>query len=198
MKPRPNPFTRRLKPDPSGFDILTGVTKLSMRPTERRIVTLTADEICQRFTTLLHENPERVHGHVLGDHITLRVPFEQRHFWSPWYNLDVAPDETDPNQTILHLRFSPHPSIWTSIALGYLALIVVATLAACFGFAQIIIDSSPTALWAIPLCILLAVGIFIAAQVGQSLAKEQMALLDTMVQETLGDSDPADGPNPQD
>ncbi len=156
-----------------------------MRPTERRTVQLSPDEVRQRFTVFLHENPERVHGHVLGDHITLRVPFEQRHFWSPWYNLDLAPDPQDPNQSILHLRFSPHPSIWTSIALAYLALIVIITLAACYGFAQIMIEKKPTALWGIPASILIAVGIFVAAQIGQSLAKEQMALLDALVQEAL-------------
>jgi len=156
-----------------------------MRPTERRVVPLAPDAIRQRFATFLHENPERVHGHVLGDHITLRVPFEQRHFWSPWYNLDVAPSPDDPNETILHLRFSPHPSIWTSIALSYLALLVISTLAACFAFAQIIIKTSPTALWAVPICIIVALGIFISAQIGQSLAKDQMSILDAFVREAL-------------
>jgi len=127
-------------------------------------------------------------GEVLGLHITLKIPGNKRHFWSPWLNVEVEPQPD--GSSILHARFSPHPNVWTSFALTYMAMMVVIMIGACFGLSQWWIDQRPTALWAVPAAVGVSACFYIASQIGQKLAHDEMVMLDEFLQKTV-EADPA-------
>lgn len=122
---------------------------------------------------------ERAETHVL---ITFRP--EHRHFWSPWLHLDLM---VEPQHTRISGRFSPHPSVWTGFAFGYLALAVLSFFALVFGYSQSTIGSSPVALGAIPIAAAIAALMWWSAQIGQRLARDQMGQIRAQLQEALGD-----------
>ncbi len=159
-----------------------------MRPTFLLAVNLKHDEAIGRVRTLLNHPDGRFTGKVVGRHIMLTVSKTERHFWSPWLDLEVDEDDESPDASgtvTVRGRFMPHPSIWTAYVAGYFGLGTLALFAACFAYAQWATEASPTALWVVGVCVLVTVGIWWSAQVGQKLAREQMGVLREAVGEVL-------------
>lgn len=107
----------------------------------------------------------------------------ERHFWSPWLHLDLR--QTD-EVTVLHGRFSPHPSIWTGLVFGYLALTVLAFFGAVFGFSQWLSGETPWGCVVIPVVAVLGMLVWITSQVGQRLAHDEMVELKHCIETAVG------------
>ena len=123
---------------------------------------------------------ERSESHVL---VTFRAEF--RHFWSPWLNLDLQSEDRGAR---VSGRFSPHPSVWTGFAFGYLVLTVVSFFALVFGYSQTTIGTTPVAFGVLPVSLAIAAAMWWSAQIGQRLARDQMAQIRALLEEALGDA----------
>lgn len=164
------------------------VSIFTLRPSICRTVQHPVGVVLDQFASLIADSGQPFGGNVLGHHVTLTIPSDRRHFWSPWYNIDVEANPKHADQSVVRLRFSPHPNIWTSIALGYLALFTTGSLAALFGISQMLAETAPTAFLAVPACALLGVAILVASRIGQSLAASQMTELEQAIEPLLSDS----------
>ena len=150
-----------------------------MRPTFSLTVGLTHDQAIDRIRALIEHPDSRFTGKIVGRHIMLTVCEHDRHFWSPWLDMEVVEDEspdTDATATV-HGRFMPHPSIWTGFVAAYFFLVTCALFTACFAYAQWVTETSPTALWGVGLSVVATVAVWWSAQVGQRLARGQMGVL---------------------
>lgn len=47
----------------------------------------------------------------IDDHVFIKFPKEQQHFWSPQLHLEI--NETENNSTTLYGLFGPNPTVWT-------------------------------------------------------------------------------------
>ena len=161
-----------------------------MRPTFLLAVDLTHEEAIGRIRALLEHPDGRFIGKVVGRHVMLTVSKKERHFWSPWLDMEViedgAPGADVGGEVTVRGRFMPHPSIWTAFVAGYFGLGTIALFAACFAYAQWVTESRPTALWCVGLSVVATVAVWWSAQVGQRLARGQMEVLREVVGEALG------------
>lgn len=156
-----------------------------MRPTFSLRIGMSPEHVTARLHGLIDRPGGRFVGKVVGRHIILTVRDAERHFWSPWLEIEVTGADDgvvreNPGAGAgaeLRGRFTPHPSIWTGFALGYLSLIVLALFAFMWGLSQWLIDQRPTALWAAPACCVVMGLMWWSAQVGQKLARGQMEAL---------------------
>lgn len=122
------------------------------------------------------------HPHqVRGPHVVLTVPPEARHFWSPWLTMEVSPAEAG---SVFHGRFSPKPAVWTGFMFGYITLVTAGTFGLMFAVSLAIIGKSA---WLASVCsivfFLAAAGMYLASQIGQRLAREQIIELHSMISE---------------
>jgi hypothetical protein len=111
-----------------------------------------------------------------GPHLLLGVDPAVRRPWSPWLHVDVRAEE-ELAGSLLTCRLSPHPSIWTGVMLAELALLSTVFFAAFFAVGQHVAESPPWAWWVALGALVLAIGLWLGAQLGQHLAREQMELL---------------------
>ncbi len=151
-----------------------------MRPTFLLAVNLTHDQAIERIRGLVEHPDGRFTGKVVGKHIMLTVSEKDRHFWSPWLDMEVLEDEEDSDAggaATVRGRFMPHPNIWTAYMAAYFGLVTFGLFAACFAYAQWVTESSPTALWGVGLSVVVTVAVWWSAQVGQRLARGQMEQL---------------------
>lgn len=114
-------------------------------------------------------------GASIGNHAELFVPETDRRPWSPW--LSVTVEGGSDGGSLLRGRFGPHPAVWTlymfvAFALGF-ALLVAAT----WGYAQWAIESTPWALYCVPVIMVLGALLYAVSLVGQRLGAEQMETL---------------------
>ena len=125
----------------------------------------------------LDDNPQNVEGSFSRKHGTLRVCREKQRFWSPCLDLTIVPaDEHSPQSpgadvevTKVWGTFSPRPEIWVGFVFAIGVCCVVSLIAVLFAIAQMMIGESPWAMVVPPVAILLAIGIYASALVGQGL-----------------------------
>ena len=160
------------------------MSTLDLRPVQTLEVPLSPDEAYRRLASLLQGANPRVTGQTVKNHMLLTLNTPTRHFYSPWLQLEVRA-EVGTEQTRVKGRFSPKPSLWMGFLLAYLALGTIALFGALFGTSQYMVDSAPTALWALPICAALAATLFTATRIGQGLARPEMTELWSVVTDSL-------------
>ncbi len=167
---------------------------LGFRPTFHLEVTCASREVRKCLRERLAEAPVVLGvtqvpgggggGDLSRDHFTLSIAESERHFWSPWLNLELVPHGSG---TQLSGRFSPHPSVWTGFMFAYLALSVLAFFALVFAAALSMSGGAPWTLGLAGLCVAAMILLWWASQVGQRLAQAQMeelrSILDCALEE---------------
>jgi hypothetical protein len=180
-----------------------------MRPTFEIELPLSSDDTIACLTALIHENDFPVSGRIAGNHLMLVIPPNQRHFWSPWLNIEINDhgnkdsnedsdshnnDTQSTQSSSIRGRFSPNPSVWTGIAMSYISLGVLVFFSAMFGIAQWMMEKPPNSLKLIPVFVVIAGILYWASLIGQRLAQTQMNELYCVSMEALksriGDRDP--------
>jgi len=159
---------------------------LALRPTFDLDVEIPPDEAAHRLGAIIGAGGGPIVGETVGHHLMLGIRPRDRHFWSPWLTIEIEEASTLPERsTRVHARFHPHPNVWTAFMLGYLAIGTAFAFAAVFGAVQLSLGQSPWALWIAAGAALVALVMWIAARIGQGLAREQMDVLGTVVHKAL-------------
>lgn len=126
-----------------------------------------------------------VGGLTASERIELHVAPDRQHLWSPQLVIDLR---CERGRTTLHGEFGPHPYVW------FLYVAVVAlTMFGClvggsFGMAQLTMGQSPTALWSLPLMLVILVFLYLVAVTGRRLSSEQMDELRAFFDLALSDA----------
>jgi len=148
-----------------------------MRPTFEIDFPIEPDEAIKRLAVLLDDTDYPISGRIAGNHLMLVIPPADRHFWSPWLNIEVNKLEGNsaaPVGSAVIGRFSPNPSVWTGFMLTYIALSTLSFFAAMFGVAQWMMDKPPSVLKIIPLFVVIGALLYWASLIGQKIANDQM------------------------
>lgn len=157
-----------------------------MRPKFEFDFPIDKDDALDLLKSIMDTNDHPIEGRIAGDHLMLVIPPKDRHFWSPWLNLEARDSDPDEHKlTLIKGRFSPNPSVWTGYMMTYSSLLVVAFLALMFGVSQLILKTNPWAFhFLIPIAIIAAL-MYWSSLIGQKLAHDQMQLLYKVTIETL-------------
>jgi len=166
------------------------VTAPKVRPEIEWTIPLSEEQIIERLKAALARGDQPIRGLFAQHRIELVPDPTIQHVWSPQLTADLEPsasDEADAS-TRVHVRFGPHPHVW-SLYLAVHATGAFATLgAAVFGYSQYLAGSAPTALWALPAAPVLAALVWAFAFVGQGLSAEQMYTLRRFMERALDDT----------
>ncbi|MEM9378949.1 MAG: hypothetical protein AAGB93_03290 [Planctomycetota bacterium] len=157
-----------------------------LRPTfERDIPGVAPDVLSERIAAALSA-PEGLPHRRAGHHFLVWLPEDRRRMWSPWLHLDVNEVEGEPTRATIFGRFTPAPSMWTAVMFSYLALGVLAVGGGLFGYCQWMIDEPPWGLWFLPVTGGIALVILLFSRTGQSIAREQMVDIVSVVEDAVG------------
>jgi hypothetical protein len=156
-----------------------------MRPQFNFDFPIDQDHAIDLLSSVMDTNDHPIEGRAAGNHLMLVIPIKDRHFWSPWLNIEAQENDL-PNPNI-HIkgRFSPNPSVWTGFMMVYSSLAVLAFLATMFAVAQLVMNNPPWALYFLIPIILIAAAMYWSSLIGQKIAHDQMQLLYRVTLETL-------------
>lgn len=162
------------------------MSTLLLRPTFRLTSPSTEKATLERIQNAVNELDGVMSGQFKARHAVISISGSDRHFWSPWLNLQVQEEETGCE---VFGRFSPHPSVWTAFAFSYIALGVLAFFSTIIGMSQQLAGQPPYAYYSLPVWGLIALVLWLAAQVGQKLANDQMIQMQQLVEESISNTE---------
>lgn len=153
-----------------------------MRPTFELPLDADPAVVLQAFDDALAEGRHPVRGTVAPPNADLRVPDDDKHFFSPVLCVRVR---EEGGQVRLSGRFAPHPHVWTMFIAIYFVLGIGGVAGGVFGISQWMLKQTPWALVAIPISLGLIAFVYGAAFIGQGLGASQMYSLRNWVDHVL-------------
>ena len=156
---------------------------LRPRPPFERAIAAPPAAVIAALRGSLSGSGGRCEGAVSPRHFVLRVPYQQRHVWSPVLDANVREED---GRTRLVGRFGPHPNVWTLFVFLRACLLVALTATSVFACSQTLVHGgSPFWKWALAAALLVVVE-YVGASAGQRLGHDQIALLERFVDDALG------------
>lgn len=152
-----------------------------------------------RFEQTLDLPPETAHEQIvrgLAGHapdlvvksfpgfIGIHISDRERRYWSPRLFLSLEP--ASAGGTRIEGIYGPEIEIWSVFLYGYLATGLLGTFSGIVGCAQLFIGSYPWGFWVCSVMAVLALLLYLFAQLGQKLGAWQTFRLHQAYQEAVG------------
>ncbi|HHJ49533.1 MAG TPA: hypothetical protein ENJ88_01335 [Phaeodactylibacter sp.] len=155
---------------------------IEIRPSFEKHISLSPEEFVAKLCEEFKRHNRRCQGVATRNHVTLRLPPEKQHFWSP--QLDLELEEKDDG-TVVRGRYGPKPSVWTLFMFGYGLAGFGWMIFLILGMSEWMIQKQPgKILWSFGF-LGLGVLLFFAAQAGKALSRNDMRELDEFIREAL-------------
>ena len=149
------------------------MTAIEIRPRFQLEVPHSAEEILARLRTALKQPGSPIIGFVADHHVTLKIPYDKQHFWSPQLALEVEARESGEGALIRGL-FGPRPSVWLMFMFMYSVIGVICLFVAITGFSQMSLGIPAPVLWVLPVGAGLAIFLYVSAKTGERLGRDEM------------------------
>ena len=160
------------------------MTSLRIRPRFRQIVEGTTIEIQDKIKKELAKENCPCKGLVVLETITLKIPENEQHFWTPQLNISL--EKHNNNQTVVRGFYGPKPSVWSIFTFGYAIVGILSLFVLVYGTSQWMLNKDPGSLWGLLILGAVGFGLYLTAQSGQKLGAQQMFTLHHFYEKTLG------------
>lgn len=160
------------------------MTAIEIRPRFQQEIPLSKDEALARLRAALKQPGSPIIGYVADHHVTLKIPYDKQHFWSPQLALEVEAHESGQGALIRGL-FGPRPSVWLMFVFMYSIIGVICLFVAITGFSQVSLGIPAPVLWVLPAGAGLAIFLYLSAKTGERLGKDEMQQLKRFMDEVV-------------
>lgn len=155
--------------------------KLRFRPRFREQVRLKPNVIKENISAALKQN-STIRGEIIENHVILKIPKSQQHYWSPQLSLELEENEEG---TLIRGLFGPKPGVWTMFVFFYSAIGFLTMLGLIFGLSQLMLKMKPFGLYTVPVGATILIGLLMISKIGQKLSYDQMSELRSFVDEAI-------------
>ncbi len=156
---------------------------LELRPRFKWQVNIAPSTLTGRFSEFLKKQNNGCGEEMVGQHLTLCVPVDEQHYWSPQLSLEILPDG---EKSLIKGYFGPRPAVWTMFMFFYMGIGFIGLIGLFWGMSQWSLKQPAWALWIVPAALLLEAVFFLIAQGGKKLAHGQMVQLQDQLMEIIG------------
>lgn len=161
------------------------MSSFRIRPRFTHVIDLGVEAARERIVAQVKANRSRCEVKNFPGFICLRIPEQDRHYWSPRLNLSL--DTTDDGKTLITGTYGPNANMWSSYLYGYLIVGTLALFSGILGSCQWWLGMSAWGLWIFSAMAAIAAGMYLMAQFGQKLAARQTFLLHQIFEAAVGE-----------
>lgn len=154
-----------------------------IRPRFRAISNDDMDTIKEKLSTSLENKDATCQGKIIHGHATFSLPTKDQHYWSP--QLGLSFEETEEG-TLLRGLYGPRPEVWTMFVLFYSVVGLASLVVLIIGFSQFSLGKPAEILWLLPVLITVFLTLFLVANRGKNLGKEQIIILHHFLENSTG------------
>lgn len=150
------------------------MSDLTFRPRFRIETSLSCEETEALIDSKLKsDNPEGFGSSHIKGHIILSIHPSKKHFWSPQMDISVRKDDEE-DHTVIRCLLAPAPVVWTMFMFFYALTGFGALVGLMIASSQYSLDKDMWGLWVAVGSMVLGVVLFLVAQGGQKLSKDEM------------------------
>lgn len=160
------------------------MSSFRVRPRFTQTVELSRDETREKILRSLATQSTGLEVKAFPQFIGLHIAAQERRYWSPRLFIHLEP--TAEGTTHIEGVYGPEIEIWSVFFYGYLVTGLLGTFSAMFGAAQLVIEVPPWAFWITGAMALIAVLLYLGAQLGQKLGAWQTFQLHQAYQTAIG------------
>ena len=161
---------------------------IEIRPRFKLISEMEENLILDRVSLALPLQSEII-GTVNQDHIFLKIPKDQQHYWSPHMEVVVKKYYEDETKTSVSCLIGPKPSIWLMFVFMYVGIGVLALFGGLYGLVKWNLGKESIFIWAIPLAIILCSIIYLTSKYGQRKGRDQMLYMVSFLYHAIDDDE---------
>jgi hypothetical protein len=158
------------------------MSQIEIRPHHQEDLPYSVEEALERIRKGLASEGETLKGSIVGNHVTIRIPEAEQHFWTPELSLDF---EDDGEGSYLRGLCGPRPSVWLMFIFFYFLLGAAIVVIFIIGYSQKNLGLSSGILWLIPILIGMVIAIYLTARAGQKLGNDEMIRMRTFLAKAL-------------
>ncbi len=147
------------------------MSSFKIRPRVKVEMNKTCEEVGELFKEKLNST-DNIVGTVAKQFIILKIPSEQRHFWSP--QLTIMLDDNNQTSTTLRGLYGPKQSVWAIFAFTYGSFAMLFTIILIWASVEWQLNNNISLYYYLPVIIVMSIVTYIIAQFGQKLGAEQM------------------------
>jgi hypothetical protein len=120
----------------------------------------------------------------IDDHVFIKFPQEQQHFWSPQLHLEI--NKVDDNTSILHGLYGPNPTVWTLFMFLHFLVAGIFLAFAIWTYTNWSLKQNYAVQASVTLLmILIWVTLYFAGSLGKASSTKEMRLLNTFMNKVL-------------
>ncbi|MFG0264255.1 MAG: hypothetical protein ACF8AM_03775 [Rhodopirellula sp. JB055] len=181
------------------------MSPLEMQPTFSMDFPIPTDAMVAGVRTAIAKLGPDTRAVAAGKCLEIAPPRDETRFWSPHLSVQFSDVQRDSAQNAvapsadqnpesghandvdcqLFGRFSPRPEIWTFCMFLYFAMALVLCCGLLVAYVQWSLGASMTALWSVPISLLVIAGLHTASLIGQGLSRHQMIELRQQLDQIL-------------
>ncbi len=160
------------------------MSSFHIRPRFEHTVDATPDATRARIVEFFSGQEPKFEVKAFPGFIGVHIAAAERRFWSPRLFLTI--DATAEGTTRIHGTYGPEIEVWGIFLYGYLISGLLGTFSGVLAFAQYSTKSEPWGLWVVGGMTVVALLLYLGAQLGQKLGAWQTFLLHQSYQSAIG------------
>lgn len=160
------------------------MSSLGFRPHFSQELDLDPETAQQRIIKKIEEAADACELKCFPGFVTLRIPEVDRHFWSP--RLTLSLERTPRGRTHVVGTYGPNANLWALFLYGWLITASVLLFSGILAGVQLALGYPAWGLWIFCPFALAAIGLYIAARMGQKLGASQTHRLHHLYEEAMG------------
>lgn len=153
-----------------------------LRPRIKIISPHAKNDVVNRFKERLFNPGNHFTGWAKDGYALITLPDNEKRVWTPQLNLQI--DEHEKGSEVRGV-IGPSASVWTAFAFTFSFLGFIAFVSLFWGLSRLSLDYSADILFVVPVSLILIVGVYILARVGQQLSRDQVKELKDFAENVL-------------
>lgn len=161
------------------------INAIRSRPRFKVKTNMTVKEFTQKMKLHLN-NHNKVLGGYINDEIGLiYVRQDKDKFWSPRLQIRIEKDEKKSSEIFIRGIFGPRTSVWTLFMFSYGLGGAILLTTGIYGWIELALGIGNLWVWSNLLGLVLIIGSYISARIGQKIAKSHMKVLRAFIERVL-------------
>ncbi len=161
------------------------INAIRSRPRFKVIAEMTAEEFSKKINIHLKDRNKVLGGYCNSEVGMIRVLRDQDKYWAPQLQIRIENEAGRPNEIEIRGVFGPRTSIWTLFIFSYGLGGAVLLTTGMYGWIELALGMGSFWVWTNLIGILLIIGPYISAKIGQRIARNHMNLLRSFIERVL-------------